>query len=62
MFGRKEVLKMGFVIRSKSGMTFESTELGKIEEQTFETKEFAELALEQIKELYKDEEFYITTK
>lgn len=53
---------MAYVIRSRAGMIFETTEAGKNGEQTFESKEAAEAALEQIQALYKDEEFYITTK
>lgn len=53
---------MTFVIRSSTGMIFETTEAGKTGEQTFETKEEAELALKEVQKLYKDEEFYVVTK
>jgi hypothetical protein len=53
---------MTYVIRSKKGMIFETTEEGKTGEQTFETKEAAELALEEVQKLYRDEEVYIVTK
>ncbi len=53
---------MGYVIRSKNGMTFETTEIGKTGEQIFETAAAAEKALEQMKSLYRHEEFYITIK
>ncbi|MCM3365083.1 MULTISPECIES: hypothetical protein [Bacillaceae] len=53
---------MGFVIRSKTGLIFETTEVGKTGEQTFDTKEAAETALEEVQKLYKDEEFYVVTK
>ncbi|MEK4873044.1 MULTISPECIES: hypothetical protein [Niallia] len=53
---------MGFVIRSKTGLIFETTEVGKTGEQTFDTKEVAETALEEVQKLYKDEEFYVVPK
>jgi hypothetical protein len=53
---------MTFVIRSRKGMIFETTEAEKTGEQTFETKEAAELALVEVQKLYKDEEFYVVNK
>lgn len=53
---------MTFVIRSRTGMIFETTEAGKTGEQTFETKEAAELVLEEVQKLYKDEDFFVVTK
>jgi hypothetical protein len=58
----RKMKKMGFVIRSKTGLIFETTEVGKTGEQTFDTKEVAETALEEVQKLYKDEEFYVVPK
>ncbi len=58
----RKMKKMGFVIRSKTGLIFETTEVGKTGEQTFDTKEAAETALEEVQKLYIDEEFYVVTK
>ncbi|WP_445506744.1 hypothetical protein [Niallia sp. 03190] len=49
-----------FVIRSKSGMKFETCEIGKKGEETYTSYEVAEKVLNDIKTLFKNEEFYIT--
>lgn len=55
---RKE-LTIVYVIRSKSGMRFETTEIGKTGEQTYETLPEAEKALHSIEKLFITEKFVI---
>jgi len=43
-------------------MIFETSQIGKSGEETYQTKIDAELAMKDVKELYKEEEFYITIK
>ena len=53
---------MPYVIRSIKGMIFETSQIGKSGEETYQTKIDAELAMKDVKKLYKEEEFYITIK